>query len=117
MKVAVGAEFSPRFAGWSDVEWGVVQSMHWWHNVKCDGPISGKDATGTVDCTSVDSGTWPEPFGNESYAGPGPGDGYWGSWAWKIKAVDPNERRIAFAEGGHQTTRGALNAGPWHAYS
>jgi hypothetical protein len=55
-----------------------------------------------------------EPFHNESYAGPGPGDGYWGSWAWQIESVDASERRIIFGAGGHQTTRGALNGGPWY---
>jgi hypothetical protein len=59
VKLAEDANFSTRMSEWSDVKWGVVQSMHWWHNVQCDGPISGEDATGTVDCTSVASGTWP----------------------------------------------------------
>ena len=39
---------------------------------------------------------------------------YWGAWAWQIKDVDGARRRINFGSGGSQTTRGALNAGPWY---
>lgn len=109
-----GSNFSDRIAEWTEVEHGAVQSMHWWHNVKCDGPVDGPNATGTVDCTSVRSGNWPGGYGQKSYGGPGPGDGYWGSWAWQIKSVDRAKRRINFGSGGTQTTRGALNAGPWY---
>ena len=33
--LAEGAPFSERMAQWTETEWGAVQSMHWWHNVKC----------------------------------------------------------------------------------
>ena len=81
-----------------------------WHNVHCDGPLNG---SGTVDCTSTKSGNWPRGAGIGG-GGPGPGDGYWGSWAWRIKSVDASDRRIQFGAGGHQTTRGAMNGGPWY---
>jgi hypothetical protein len=82
--------------------------------VHCDGDVDGPNATGTVDCASVRSGNWPGSYGKKSYGGPGPGDGYWGAWAWQIKSVDAASRRIHFGSGGSQTTRGALNAGPWN---
>eukprot|EP00040_Diaphanoeca_grandis_P030603 m.181184 g.181184 ORF g.181184 m.181184 type:complete len:915 (-) comp32055_c0_seq4:30-2774(-) len=109
-----GSPFSERMPQWSETEWGAVQSMHWWHNVKCNGDVDGPNATGTVDCVSVKSGDWPGQYGNYTYSGPGAGDGYWGSWAWQIKSVDAVQRRIHFGSGGSQTTRGALNAGPWY---
>jgi len=88
--------------------------MHWWHNVACEGDLTGPTAAGVVACKSVTSGTWPGSYGKKSYAGPGSGDGYWGSWAWATKAIDLEKHRITFGTGGSQTTRGALNAGPWY---
>merc|ERR1719174_1288596 len=57
-----GAPFSARMSNWTEVEWAAVQSMHWWHNVHCDGQVTGPNATGTVDCESVKSGRWPGDY-------------------------------------------------------
>ena len=80
----------------------------------CSGEVDGPNASGTVDCFSAGNGRWPGGYGRKAYGGPGPGDGYWGAWAWQIASVDADKRRIHFGSGGSQTTRGALNAGPWY---
>jgi hypothetical protein len=112
------ASFSPRVARWREVEHAVVHSMHWWHNVDCNGTLlNGTALDGFVDCRSQprSKGTWPSwPYPSWGGGDPGAGDGYWGAWAWAVERLDLAESRLFFGAGGSQTTRGALNAGPWY---
>jgi len=112
------ASFSPRVGRWREVEHAVVHSMHWWHNVDCNGTLlNGTAPAGFVDCRSQprSKGTWPSwPYPTWGGGDPGAGDGYWGAWAWAVERLDLAESRLFFGAGGSQTTRGALNAGPWY---
>ena len=88
--------FSPRVDKWTEVEQAAVNAMHWSAaSTVCD--VTGPQAKGNVSCITN-----------------GKGDGYWGAWAWKVRAVDAKAQSIAFGEGGCQTVAGSHTAGPWY---